>query len=107
MYPRLKPQMQVCIQRAGDPCDLQFTLNIIFHHVLRRNTSRGIHCVDYARSKRIVITIRCSLTFINDPFAGSPTKTLLRLLIPTERNVHLVLHARSTLHQVYVPFQLV
>jgi hypothetical protein len=41
---------------------------------------------------------------LNDPFAGSPTKTLLRLLLPTDRKVQLI-SPKNRVHQVHLAIQ--
>ena len=80
---------------------LQFTLHIAFRGVLHRCANQEMfvqnHLVDVGEKKLCVVetttctTIRgfCFFEFVNviDPSAGSPTETLLRLLLP--RNVQI------------------
>ncbi|KAI3480401.1 hypothetical protein L1887_57446 [Cichorium endivia] len=62
---------------------LQFTPSIAFCYVLHRCVSRDIRC----RESYMFTGSFCFAGFDNDPSAGSPTETLLRLLLPLNDKV--------------------
>ena len=62
---------------------LQFATPFVFRYVLHRRGNRAVHHACFLSTDTRSTTGSAD----NDPFAGSPTKTLLRLLLPLRAKV--------------------
>ena len=83
------PKHATCVQKLDDSQVLCFTPDIAFHDVLHRLGIRGIlGCGSFIYLRYNTTKQNKTKTKTNDPSAGSPTETLLRLLLHLDENPH-------------------
>ncbi|KAF9662362.1 hypothetical protein SADUNF_Sadunf18G0045400 [Salix dunnii] len=85
-----RPRAQLAFKDSMVHGILQFTPSIAFRYVLHRCESRDIRCRESFRLSQKEGAPPLASGFVgfeNDPSAGSPTETLLRLLLPLNDKV--------------------